>query len=174
MSYTTQEVSALYSVTIETARTWAKEFADYLSPTANPGHNKTRQFSIEDMQVFSLVRQLRNEGRTMEEIHVALQNGERGREPELDSGDVRAIVAQEAEKRWQMQLGIYEERIRALQGEVETLTQKASRSDELEKKIAELEGQIRLLEERAKMQYELGERDGELKALRKLLEDRSK
>lgn len=75
------------------------EFREYLSPTATPGKNKHRLFTEADMQVFSLVAELKKQGMTFEEIHAALKSGQRGDPPTLPPEEVQAIVSSDRERR---------------------------------------------------------------------------
>lgn len=105
---------------------WAKEFASYLSPTATPGKNKHRFFTQEDMQVFSLVAELKKHGLTFAEIHANLKTGQRGDPPALPPEDVQALVTTDAELR--------------LTHEVETLRSQLLRATE-ELKLARQQAQ---------------------------------
>lgn len=78
MYYKAQHIQILYQVTTETIRTWAQEFGEYLTQTANPGKGRTRIFTQQDMQVFDLIATMRDRSASFEEIHAALQNGSRG------------------------------------------------------------------------------------------------
>jgi DNA-binding transcriptional MerR regulator len=99
VAYTSRHVSTLYGVTVETVRNWADEFADYLSPMANPGANRHRQFSDEDMAVFALVSEYKSQGKTYTDIHLALKMGQRGDPPALPPEEVQAIMMGDQERR---------------------------------------------------------------------------
>lgn len=102
--YSSQHVAALYDITVETVRSWSEEFKDYLSPTANPGHRRTRLFSPHDMEVFALVSQMKQQGQTFQDIHASLQAGERGQAPELPPDTVQSVVIAERERQLVFQL----------------------------------------------------------------------
>ena len=97
MAYTPKHVETIFKISQETVRMWAKEFTFYLSPTATPGKNKHRFFTQEDMQVFSLVKDLKKQGMTFAEIHANLKAGQRGDPPALPPEDVQALVTTDAE-----------------------------------------------------------------------------
>ena len=99
MQYRSSHVATIYGISTHTVGTWSGEFAEYLSPTANPGKKKQRLFSNEDMRVFSLVSQLQQQGMTFTEIHANLKSGARGDEPDVEPSDVQSIVSSEAETR---------------------------------------------------------------------------
>lgn len=167
--YTTKEVAALYGVTIETARAWSEEFAAYLSPTANPGHKKTRQFTVEDMTVFDLIATMKREGKVFEDIHTALAADQRGQPPALDSEDMRAIILNESEKRLVLEIEFLRQTLTQVEAEREALRTKAARADELERENIRLNAENEFLRERLKLEREIGEKEGELRALRNQL-----
>ena len=97
--YSSRHTATIFGVALETIRNWADEFQAYLAPSATPGHGKHRAYSYEDLQVFSLVAELKKQGMTYAEVHAALQNGQRGNPPALPPEDVQALVVGEQERR---------------------------------------------------------------------------
>lgn len=81
--YTALQASTAFKIARETIRKWCMEFADYLSPTANPGKNRDRFFNDDDMKVLALISDMKATGRTYADIHAALGAGQRGQVPEL-------------------------------------------------------------------------------------------
>lgn len=81
--YTALQAATTFKIARETIRKWCLEFDRYLSPGANPGKNRDRYFSDDDMRVLSLVSEMKAAGRTYADIHVALGAGQRGEIPEL-------------------------------------------------------------------------------------------
>lgn len=79
--YPAHTICDFYKISRETVRTWSAEFAEYLSPTANPGKGRQRQFSDSDLAVLSLVAEMKNQGSLFDDIHLALRNGQRGTIP---------------------------------------------------------------------------------------------
>lgn len=102
--YTVAHVCELHGVVQETVRQWVMEFEQYLSPTANPGKNKKRHFTVEDMRVLSLIAKMKDQSFTYEEIHAALQNGQRGDSPELDPDRLQLIATSERENHLSLQI----------------------------------------------------------------------
>ena len=47
MNYATRHVAELFTVSAETIRNWATEFADYFSVVGNPPKGKQRRFTVE-------------------------------------------------------------------------------------------------------------------------------
>ena len=88
MFFQSEQLTDMFSVSHETIRNWTREFTDYLSPTANPGKRRKRQFSYDDLTVLALVAQLRNRGLNFDDIHVALRNGQRGTPPIQEPTDL--------------------------------------------------------------------------------------
>jgi DNA-binding transcriptional MerR regulator len=64
-----------FNVTSSTLRNWSAEFADYLSPQANPPKGQRRVYSDEDAAVLALVAIERSDKRPYAEIHAALADG---------------------------------------------------------------------------------------------------
>ena len=95
----TAEVAAYYKRTEQTIRAWAREFSDYLSPTANPGGGKGRNYTVEDLQVIALIAEMKDSNATYEEIHASLAAGQRGDPPNMSVDDLRVLRATEGEKR---------------------------------------------------------------------------
>jgi hypothetical protein len=56
-------------------------------------------FSEEDMAVFSLVSELKGQGRTYTDIHLALRSGQRGAPPVMPPNEVQALMVGDQEKR---------------------------------------------------------------------------
>ena len=83
MSFKNENVQNTFSITEQTVRNWADSFAKYLSPGANPGSGATRLFTREDMAVFSLIAEMRGQGKKYDAIGLALENGQRGGLPDL-------------------------------------------------------------------------------------------
>ena len=96
--FNTSQVAAAFQVSLETVRIWCGEFERHLTPRANPGKRQKRAFSEEDMEVFALIAALKADGLTYQDIHMSLENGERGVVPvTLDSGST-ALIERDAEK----------------------------------------------------------------------------
>lgn len=81
MTYTATQVSQIFSVTRESVRRWAVEFADHLSSTANRGDGRQRAFTDSDLEVLALVASEKQAGKRFDEIHAMLSNGQRGSAP---------------------------------------------------------------------------------------------
>ena len=99
MPITTKTVAVYFNRSGPTIRNWATEFADYLSPTGTPEAGKVREFTIDDMRVFGLIAKMKDEGKTYEEIHVSLKQGDRGDAPDLDESTLEVLQATEGERR---------------------------------------------------------------------------
>ena len=88
----TSHITALFGISPQTVRNWSEEFARYLSALAAPGRGRNRQFSEDDMRVFSLVAALKKSGATNEDIHLALASGQRGDLLDMHPDEVHALV----------------------------------------------------------------------------------
>jgi DNA-binding transcriptional MerR regulator len=79
--YLSQNVQTMFDISPQTVRNWAHEFQEYLSPAANPGTGRTRKFTEDDLRVFALIAQMKNEGAVYADIHTELKKGTRGEPP---------------------------------------------------------------------------------------------
>ena len=185
-TFTSGQVAALFQITTETVRVWAQEFAEFLSPDANPGGKRNRRFDEDDLTVFALVSDLKTIGKTFQDAHVALSNGQRGVFPEvsdralavLDAKDKHAIAVQV--ERLQNELeAVRLERDQLLdklnehrEMEIENARLKSERDSE--KRRAEVaEGRVEELTNRLiELQMESGQARGELAAMLRILKMR--
>lgn len=99
VEYRAREVATIYNVTTQTIGVWAREFAEYLTPSANPGSRKMRLFTKDDMRVLSLVSSLQGKGLTFEEIHANLKTGARGELPNIEPEEALEITARDIDDR---------------------------------------------------------------------------
>ncbi len=118
MPYTTRQVGTLFGVVNETVRNWTIEFGEYLSPTSKPGRNKNRFYTVEDLEVLSLVSELRKQGMNNAEIHVALKSGERGQAPVLEPGELQLIASGGKEKQLSLEIEHLQHSLVKLQSEL--------------------------------------------------------
>lgn len=163
--YTTATAATLYAKREQTIRNWVNEFKDYLSPTAQPGRGKNLLFTLDDMQVLSLASNLRQIGTSYAEIHIALQNGERGSMPDAEPKELAKQTHQEMNK----QLALH---IQVLRGQLEEAQQEAARAKELELEVARLQAQVEILGrvDVPELYKEIGRLSGELDALRRQID----
>lgn len=175
--YSIRDVATLYGITTENARQWAIEFAPYLSPTASPGEGQKRAFTDEDMEVFDLVAKSKKAKRTFEDIHAALQSGQRGVAPQLPPADIQALAMVEGERRLAAQVdrlsGLLSDRTQQLdqlkaeleeakKAQVEAASLKAkvdyleADRQQLQAQAKELTAKVEALAERAGREYAKG------------------
>jgi DNA-binding transcriptional MerR regulator len=142
LQYRSQHVATIYGITIETVNVWAREFSNYLSPTANPGQRKARLFTREDMTVVDLIASFRKQNVAYDEIHANLASGQRGNPPDVEPEQVQAIVSTEHETR----LALENERLRMILVDAQNSLRKAetelARLREVEDKTIRLEAQL--------------------------------
>jgi DNA-binding transcriptional MerR regulator len=93
MYTSTRQAAQLFSVNEQTVRRWIDEFSALLSPAATPESGRRRVLTDKDMEVVALVAEMKEQGKTFEEIHAALQAGQRGAVPESDSPQQLATPA---------------------------------------------------------------------------------
>lgn len=75
------DLTKAFDVSRNTVKNWGTEYADYLSEHANPEPGKTRQYTLDDACVLSLVAAMRSDNASYEEIAAALASGDRGMWP---------------------------------------------------------------------------------------------
>ena len=88
--YTLDSIAALFNTSRENARRWALEFKEYLSENANPPEHRKRLLNDDDLAVFSLIAEMKAQGRIFTDIHAALSAGRRGAVPANPSAVVPA------------------------------------------------------------------------------------
>lgn len=149
MPYTTKHLYTTFGVSHQTIKNWAKDFADFMSPTARPEGNHQRRFTDEDVRVFDLVNSMKKQGSVNEEIRAALGAGQRGELPEMPK-NLATVPSGTA-------LAIALQRVKVLEAEIDLYKAMTS----------ETEGQNKLLKEQLKQtQDELFDAKYELKQMR--------
>ncbi len=172
--YTAQQAAILFTVADVTIRTWCDEFAQHLSPTANPGTNRKRWLTSEDMTVFALISDLKKEGKTYQDIHAALDNGERGTPPPLEPADIQTSITTDHQRQLQADISRLMQELGTTRQELENAHLE---SQTLKDRIISLETEVRLLRETQQdaqekqkrieeLQREIGRLEGKLAALK--------
>ena len=75
--YTVTQAARSANVSTTSIRNWSKLYADYLSPSANPPAGTSREFTPDDLAVFSTIAVLRDQLLETEAIRAALNEGQR-------------------------------------------------------------------------------------------------
>ena len=96
LAYTTNDLKTIFTVAPETIRNWTREFSRHLSVTANPEMGRTRLYTDDDIKCLDLVNKMREGGSSYEEIHAALDAGQRGAEPNVSPEELKSIVTGES------------------------------------------------------------------------------
>lgn len=144
--YNTPEVAAFYKRTDQTIRAWAEEFSFYLSPTANPGKGRGRNFTLEDMRVLALVAEMKDRSATFDDIHAALRAGQRGDSPSLSDGDMKLLKATEGEKRAALEIQALQQHIVDLKERLNRAEIRAAEADEVRKDLIRSETKSEMLQ----------------------------
>lgn len=76
LTYGVAEVSRILNVDRDIVKTWVYKFADYLSVGAKPSKGSIRQFTIDDICVFSYVSMYWEENPDIESIEIGLNRNE--------------------------------------------------------------------------------------------------
>ncbi len=147
--FSTAEMAAYYQVSEQTIRAWSKEFADDLSPTSNPGIGKNRSFALEDFSVLTIVDEMKKQRKAFEEIHAALNAGQRAQPPDLTEKDMKALAATEGEKKATLEIQALQQYIIDLQQRLNRAEETAEASEALKIKNAQLETRVEILQSQA-------------------------
>lgn len=147
MSYSTKHVATLYNVTNETVRNWAIEFGQYLTDTTRPGKNKSRTFSIADMEVLSLVAELKAQGRTYADIHATLKSGQRGSAPELPPNELQLIASSEQERQLVLHIEFLRHRLTHMESDLVAAKREADSVHQIKEEKARIEGRLEVVKE---------------------------
>lgn len=79
--YNLDQIANMYGTSNENARRWAIEFKAFLSEGANPPDHRKRLLNDDDLEVFSLIAEMRAQGHVFDTIKKALADGKRGAAP---------------------------------------------------------------------------------------------
>lgn len=139
-SYTAQQIATMYQISDETVRKYAIEFADYLSPTANPGDARMRFFTEDDIRVLSYVVDRKKVGAVFADIHIELRNGQRGDPPALEPEEINALTLDTDRRRLELQVEL-------LTGELQVSRRELERLKEIEKQALKNEAKLELLQQ---------------------------
>ena len=166
MSITTKDIATYYGYSKPAIRTWALEFAEYLSPTANPGKGKNRVYTAEDLEILDYVAQRKQDQATFEQIHAELKSGARGKAPDLTEKDLKLLSAAEGEKRVAIEVAALQRRIVDLTEQLKRAEEKAGQADELKVKLATSTNTVEILRQQLEdSQTELKEARTRIEAL---------
>jgi DNA-binding transcriptional MerR regulator len=144
LSISTKDIATYYGYSKPAIRAWALEFAEYLSPTANPGRGKNRVYTAEDLEVLDYVAQRKREQATFEQIHAELKGGARGNAPDLTESDLKLLSASEGEKRVAIEVAALQRRVVDLTEQLADAHRRASEADALKVKLATAENTVEL------------------------------
>ena len=102
---TVSEVARFVGVERDKVKAWAKEFAEYLSLTAQPAKGQERQFSEADLRVLAVVANHLEMGNDSDDVHYALNTGEQYAESLLEMAELYTPLFQdpsdEMDETWQ-------------------------------------------------------------------------
>lgn len=163
--YTVEQVKALAGVSVHTVHKWVEEFADYFSPTANPGKGKAKKFTEADMSVLMLIAEEKAEGRHFADIHAALASGRRGGIPESSPDELKALMTSDARRDLAAQNEALLRQIDELRREVTRLTPENIRLQTQVDLLTEMLGKSQ--DNENGLREQIGELRGELKALKR-------
>lgn len=155
------EVAARLRIGGSTVRAWSNEFGQYLTPSAQGGNGRYRDFIDHDVQVLHYIKSLRNASVPVEEVHLRLQ--------QMAANDWADLPPLSTAPPSMMPLPVVSEDM--VQAERRNLLQHLAQSQqrvvELEKRIAEQQDEKEaLLREISELKEQMGEMRIELKLYR--------
>jgi len=152
--YTVAQAARSANVSGTTIRNWSRMYADYLSLSANPPAGTPREFTADDLAVFSTIAVLRDQLQETEAIRAALDAGQRleplhpppheqppaGDADQAATGQAAAAAAAAASTA----IEIYRDRVNVLERRADQL---ADRLIEAEARAAAAERELQILRE---------------------------
>jgi DNA-binding transcriptional MerR regulator len=174
--YNVFATAAKLNVSAEIIRKWCIEFERHLSPQANPGANRTRTLSAEDIHILSIVSERRNTGISYESIHAELQTNVSSLREAIDMDDEEELNPAIVNDQLSFMLARYE----MLQSELQTSRQRLEELQKYREDNIRVQVQLEMERNRAEKAEEtihelLDERrelDREIARLRTLLEQK--
>jgi DNA-binding transcriptional MerR regulator len=129
-----------------TIRNWAREFAEYLSPTGAPQEGKPREFTPDDMAVFDLVAKMKDQNKTYEEIHATLKSGMRGNPPDFDAETLAEITASAGKRQVDLEVQALQQVVMDLKNRLAAAQEQASLVEQVKLENRELQTSLRHIE----------------------------
>lgn len=181
--FTSKHIQALFKIAPQTVRNWSGEFSQYLSATAGGGEG-WRRYTMDDLAVFSLIKELSDKGQRYPDIHATLKTGQRGAIPSITPEELNALLAGEVERELAEKLAsersesiTLRDQVMALETRVSALSDDNIRLEttnmELRKQILRLEGQLKTAVEQGLTKAEEAARyKGQLDLLKQLMSKR--
>jgi DNA-binding transcriptional MerR regulator len=128
MEYASKDLVARFGITGETLRQWTHEFKRHLSEGANPGGGQHRRFTFEDLEVLTLVAEMRQKKHAWEDIHASLDMGERG-VPSIDPAALIPLESQQQLALLHQTIERLREQVNDLKTQLNTTTTRADRAE---------------------------------------------
>lgn len=127
--YTTGDLAKLFAPrTAQTIKNWTDEFERHLSITTKPEKGAKRLFNDDDVKVIALIHEMKNEGKRYEDIHLALDAGQRAIPPEPPQGLTLSDEQKQITK-LQSALTTAYEHIKTLDAELKSVNTRADRAE---------------------------------------------
>jgi DNA-binding transcriptional MerR regulator len=145
--YSTKHLGTLFGVTPETIRLWTAEFAEYLSPTAHPGPNRARYYTQEDLDVLTLVANLKADGIVFTEIHASLRAGQRGDAAVQSPDEISEIATANREQRLALEVERLHRQLAEVRHELESQRKVADQVHAMREDNVHLKARAELIEE---------------------------
>jgi len=97
--YTTRQAQQLFGKSAnQTIRNWIREFQEFFSVNTAPGKGISILMTVEDMQVLTVIAQMKETNRPSDEIYATLKSGQRGEIPSIAPGDLEKIASGDFQK----------------------------------------------------------------------------
>ncbi len=92
---TVSKVADLLGVDQDSVKRWSKEFAEYLSLTAQPANGKSRHFTEADLRVLAVIAYHLELGNAAVDVHFALNSGEQYTRRIVEMAEIHTPLFQE-------------------------------------------------------------------------------
>lgn len=154
MTYTRSQVSKHFDTTAETIRRWSRDFANFLSASANDSNKAT--YTDEDMEVMTYVQQAYADNQKTDDVIASVGGGARGEWngelhnhtveiTEQQVGEIYKIRQERDELR--EELTDANKQIAVLQSQVSEVQSMRDEMKELNRQIGRLEARLEILQE---------------------------
>lgn len=182
-----KEIATRLGIDESTLRLWTSgEFKMYLSPRAQGGDGRHRNYTDQDSRILAYIKEMRDENATTEDIHAGLKSLQAMKWtglpvlPDAPGAVISMIPREAAETRVDMQRQTYANEIQEYQRRIADIEAKLEKSEDqretllreradLMKRVGELEGQLserqtsgELISQNKELAQQVGELQGKL------------
>jgi len=162
LPYSVKQASQIYGVSTETIRTWSNTYQEFFSHGATQAGRK-RLFTVEDTTVLSQIAELRDQDYSLDEIQVALKNGQRGKPPALEPQEIKDLSVENIDRKLMLEVERLSFVVTQLQEKLTTAESIAARVHNTEIENTRLTTEIKQVKQ---LRTELKEAKAEIREVR--------